>query len=462
MSMRHALGGLCLIFLLALTLSSCSDDESLLNWSESNRDGLSDPADTLVSAEAITAGATYWEQQATGRTSYFLVGRVDRAGLVEDATTVFADAYLKWDLTDLPEGTIVSAKLEFVLHDLDDAGTTPPESFNLRLFEVTQAWEEDSLGLYEAPLTREATSFGNSGAFDVSNLSDTLDVSLPQLFVSPGDSTLMDLVNQWLDDPSTNHGVAVRAADETDEQGFLRFVAREGTPIGAAYEDIDVDWPKLTLEVQVAEGDVEIRSLTAVEDGFQFYGGDGRGGFRAFGRERTAFAGMDSETQLLLSSGYVQPMIFKIELDSLMAEDPQRFPKGLAIHQATLELTQILGDEWSMTPEDTLWLEAFTASTEWSEDDPPEPGEVNGPFISSTRITHDDETVSLDVRSAVQRIVEGEDLSIVVLIDAGPSVFRTILFQGRNAGTGAPALRTYFTRPSDGRIPGVLEQGGGE
>lgn len=470
MSTRNALGGLCLLTLLAMSLSSCSDDDSLLNWNESNRGGLGEPADTLNTAAVVTANATFWEPQATGRTGYYLVGRLDRAGLVEGATAVFSDAYLKWDLASLPDGEVVSAKLEFVVHDLDEAGTTPPESFNLRLFEVTEAWEEDSLGLYHSLPATGATSLGNSGTFDLSALTDTSDVSLPEMFVSPGNSTLSDLVNQWLEDPATNHGVVIRASDEADEQGFLRFVAREGAPLGEAYEEIEIDWPKLTVEIEIEPGDVQTQSLTASEDGYQMYGSDGRGGFQMVGGSGHAggpglaggLLGMDPETQLLLSSGYVQPLIFKIDLDSLMAAEPDRFPDGLAVHQATLTLTQVMGDEWSMAEGEELSLQVFETPTEWTEDDPPEPGEIEGPLVSSTTIEAEDETITLDIRDTVQQLVEGEELSIVVLTEAGTSVFRTILFQGRTASTGVPEVRLIFTRPSDGRIPVELEQGGGQ
>jgi hypothetical protein len=446
---RCALGALSPFILLTLGLVSCSDDDSLLRWDESNRAGLGVPADTVVSTSLVTANAVFWEPQATGSTGHFLVGRLDRAGLVEGATVVFSDAYLRWNLEDLPSGEVLSVRLQFVLHDVDDAGATLPATFDLRAYEAAGAWTEDSLGLYLTP-PAAGEFFGHSGPFDLGGLSDSSDVAFSELFVSPNHARLDELVQRWLDEPETNHGLVIRASGDSEEQGFLRFVAHEGRPVGSAFENIETRWPQLHVEIDVGEGDVETRILAAAADGYQMYGGDGRG---MPGR-------IDPETQLLLSSGYVQPLIFKIDLAGLIDGDPQRFPEGLAVHQATLTLTQVSGDEWSLAEDEELSLQVFETPTEWTEAAPPAPGEIEGPRISSATIVGGDPTVVLDIRDTVQQLVEGRDLSIVVLTEAGASIFRTILFQGRTAPEGAPEVRIVFTRPSEGRVPNLFGQGG--
>lgn len=443
MRTRH---GWCLWGLAAILgsgLVSCSETDTLLNWNQADRGGLGASPDTLVSSGLVVANAEYLEPLTTGSSPYLLVGHLEREGLVENATQVGADAYIKWDTSALPDGEIIGAYLNFILHDLDEAGAAIPEIFNLQLFAVTEAWEEDSLGLYLTPPALEEVGFEIGGDVDVTSVNDTTDIPISQLFLSPTYAGLDTLVASWMSDPASNHGVAIRMPVEPEQQGFLRFISREGVPVGEAFTDTTGTWPQLFVEVEVGEGDVETHSLEAAADGYMIYGGTAEG---------RALAGPRLDEGLLLSSAYVQPLIFKVNLDSLLASDPERFPPGMAVHQATLTLTAVTGHEWSLPEEDELTISVFQTDYEWSEENPPPPGELTGPQVSVKTVSGQDSEVVFDIRGTVQLQTEGEALSIVLFPQTGSHLFRTILFEDRLSQSGAPKFQMIFTRPSDGRI----------
>ena len=443
MRMRHGWCLLGLAAILGMGLSSCSETDTLLNWDQADRGGLGVPPDTVVSSSLVVANAEYLEPLTTGSSTYLLVGHLERDGLVEDATHVGADAYIKWDTSTLPDGEVVSAYLNFILHDLDEAGADVPEVFDLQLFRVTEAWEEDSLGLYLAPPALEEVGYVFGGEVDVTSINDTTDLAIDQLFQSPADARLDSLVTDWIDDPSSNHGLAIRMPVEPDQQGFLRFLSREGFPVGEAFTDTTGIWPQLFVEVEGGEGDVESDSLAAVAAGYIIYGGTSDG---------KALTGSRHDDGLLLSSAYVQPLIFKVNLDSLLASDPERFPPGLAVHQATLTLTTVTGHEWSLPEEDEFTVSVFQTDYEWSEENPPPPGELTGPQVSVKTVSGTDTEVVFDIRDMVQLQTEGESLSVVIFPQTGSGLFRTILFEDRLSQTGPPEFQMIFTRPSDGRI----------
>ncbi len=418
-----------------LGLWSCSETEEPLTWPSSTRPGLGAAADTFVADTLVIADTTYNPTVLTGGGIYLLVGRERR----EDPFPGELDgrSYLRWNVSELPEGEITAARIDLIVRDVSSNVGADPESLLVELSAVTEAWDEDSLGVLPFPAPGAPI---DTGLVRTAGVSDSTDVLVPNVFAGPN---LCDLVASWRSDVAANLGVVIGPAPDETQSGFLRLISSEGTPRSTL---VDVSTPLLTLTIAVADSDTTI-SLEAEQDGFVV------SAHLPGSSDRIA----TPDSLLLLSAGYVQGLLFAFDLPALMASDPERFPAGLHVHQATLHLAPVRGTDWSLAAGDSVTLWAYQTSTVWSESEVPASIMLDE-TLSSAKVFEDDEVV-LNVRTAVQRMVEGAGVSLVLSCSSATSQFRSLLCKSRQATQGRPELRIIFTRPIGGRLG---DAGGGQ
>lgn len=421
--------------MVAVWVCSCSETQQPLEWDQSSRGGLGEAPDTVLTDTVVVANAGYSVAVVTGFSSYFMVGRIVRSGPAGDQIT--AQAYLRWDVSELPEGQVQSAKLDLVLRNVEEADSPEPGLFQLRMYEVADTtWEEEDLGPLP-PIAYNTDRVWYSSPIDVSGVSDTSDVALNDVF------DMTDLVEEWHSDHSSNHGVVIVPL-ATESKGFLRFISREGVPEGYPTE---LGTPALAVEIRTADGD-STTTLEPESDGYVMFGQT------AVLARAGGFVAGETDTAMLLSSGYVQRLVMRLDLAVLAASDPQRFPPGIAVHQATLHLTPILNEDWSLDPEQDVTIRVYETDTEWSEDAMPEQIEASGEVVSTVIVTGSDTTVVLDIREAVQMALGAEDAQLNLMIRCGSEadLFRSLLSKTRRAVVGRPRMRMVFTRPGPGRF----------
>ncbi|MCK4303833.1 MAG: DNRLRE domain-containing protein [Candidatus Eisenbacteria sp.] len=420
--------------LMAAWVSSCSETQRPLEWEEAVRGGLDASPITVDADTLVVASASYHEPVWTGISSYFLVGHLEQSNLALGAIT--AQAYLKWDVSDLPEGEILSAHLEFVLRDYERTPSEGPDLFNLELFAVTDSWCEDSLGI-AAPASY-GTQVGRSGSIDVTNMPGFPDFpESTDAVLSANDFILAELpalVDQWRGDESANNGLVIVPARTDPGEGFLRFVSSEGDPRDQTTE---ISTPALVVEIAAADGDTII-TLEATEDGYAVFAED---------EDLGASLCLGDDEDLILSAGYARRIILALDLS-----DPQVFPPGIAVHQAVLQLTVEPDADWILDPDKELTVRVHESDAVWSEGDLPETIEIDVESISSAVLTGDSTTVELDILDPVQKMLEGSDVSLVLRCALEPDFFRTLLVKGRCAADGRPRVRIVYTCPGTGRL----------
>jgi len=408
-------------------MASCSEELNPLDWDDANRGGLGDSPDTLVADTLCVAETVYPEVRATGTSSYFSIGSVTRE---EEAIT--AQTYLRWDLTDLPEGDITEAAIDVHLRDIEAADSTSLDPYRFEMRAVTASWEEGDLGLGEEPAPAD-TLLMRGRALTLAGYSGDTDSLLTSVF---GGDTLLAHVQAWQADSSSNLGVVLLPGSSPDS--LLRFISSEGTPEGYTTE---ISTPALVLEMTTTSGDTSI-TLEPIADGW-IISAQGEDGVITV-----------ADSLLLMSSGFVQRILLRLDVDDLLASDPARFPEGIMVHAATLSLRLDPDQVWSLAPENERTIQAMTTTSEWSEGEIPEEIEADTDWISYATIAGDDTAAVLDIRHVVQQLVEGEDLSLLIRSTSEVDVFRTIVFRGRQALVGRPQIRMVFSRPSPGRLEG--------
>ena len=418
-----------------LGLLSCSETEEPLTWPASTRPGLGEVPDTFIADTLVVADTTYNPTVLTGGGIYLLVGRELRLDPFEGEFD--SRSYLRWDVSELPEGEITSARIDLILRDASSSVGAAPESLFLEASEVTEAWDEDSLGVSPFPAVGAPI---DTGIVRVEGISDTSDVLVTDVFSG---AALRDLVASWRSDEDVNLGLVIGPASAETQSGFFRLISSEGSPRGSA---VNLSTPLLLVTIAATEGDTTI-SLEAEADGFVV----------SAHLPGSSDPVITPDSLLVLSSGYVQGLLFAFDLPALMASDPERFPVGMHVHQATLHLTTVRGTDWSLSADDSMTIWTYQTSTEWTEAEVPASIMLDE-ALSSGEFFEDDQIV-LDVRGAVEQMVEGSDVSLVLNCSAATSQFRSALCKSRHAVLGRPELRIVFTGPTAGRLG---EGGGGQ
>ncbi len=421
---------------LAWGVISCSETDAPLRWVDAMRAGLDEAPDTALVGELVdtlvAAERTYGPTVYSGSSGTLLIGRVERSDPFE--AEVASRAYFKWDLGGLPAGTVNAARIDLVLRDLSEADPADPDSIQLQLYEVAGPWTEDSLGSVPHPEVGDALEEG-LGTVDLTGLSDTSDVSLTRIFDGPG---LIDLVSAWRDQPDENTGLAIEVAPGEAQEAFLRFVSSEGTPTGTA---VNLSTPTLRVEIARAGGNDTTLTLEAAEDGYVVFAED----------PATSGPPELPDSLLVLSTGHVQRILLDLDVRQLMTSHPDRFPVGVAVHQAVLRLTPVRDNDWSLHGEETLTVWAYETSSAWSEETDPE-SIVLGDVLGYDIIGAGDQVIELDVRQTVQQLIEGAQRSFVILGSGEVTQFRSVLVKGGTARVGAPELRLVWTRPGSSRL----------
>jgi hypothetical protein len=417
----------------ALGLLSCSETKEPLSWSPATRPGLGDAPETFTCDTLIVANAAYDPSVLTGGGGYLIAGRVVRAQPFAGELT--SRAYLKWDLSGLPAGEVTSARIDLILRDVSNADPADPDSFVFQIHEVLETWIEDSLGVKPFPAIGPSLD-GGRGVIRVSAVNDSVDVLAADAFRGAG---LRQLVTTWRDDEEANRGLAIEPAPGEPQEGFLRFISSEGQPRGISGE-VNLNTPLLTVKIAAADGDTTI-SLEAAADGYVV---------------SAHLPGSDEpivtpDSLLVLSAGHVQGLLFGFDLPALLASDPARFPAGMAVHQATLRLTPVPDTDWSLATDEDLTVLVYQTETQWTEAQVPTAVTLNV-ALPSASVSGEDEELVLDVRNAVQAMVEGDDVSLALTCASATSQFRSLLCKSRQAVRGRPELRIVFSAPAAGRL----------
>ncbi|MBD3235470.1 MAG: DNRLRE domain-containing protein [Candidatus Eisenbacteria bacterium] len=407
-----------LLALLCL-LPSCSEIEEPLDWRDSARGGLAETPITFAESSAVAAHHSYPAYVITGGSSYMLAGVLDRGALRLESS-----AYLRWDLDDLPEqGTIERAYVQMVLRSAEQADSSVTGPYRLWMYDLAGSWAEDSLETAPAP----ADFIASSGEINTGGLTDTSDVLLNTLFEDPD---LIDLVSDWRSGDKENQGVVLRP-DDTSERGFLQLISREGSPRGVV---TDVLTPALVLEIDLGTKDTLI-TKEAVADAYVM---------------DVAGEVLIDESELLVSSGYVRRGLLELTLADLLAAQPDSLPRGSVVHRATLALPIVTDSDWHLPSDETLTLYVYETFDAWSPGVDPE--SISANYISDAFISASDTTVVLDVRGPVQRIFEGQDLTLFLRCAGEVGTFRSLLLTVGGAGARTPVLDVSISRPSPGRL----------
>ena len=431
-------GAAALWLVIAILAISCTESEAPLWWEEGSRGGLGAELDTIETSDIFVADSSYHYLASTGTSSYLMVGKIDRS---EPTGDVIARTYLRWDLSELPEGDLVRAYLTLIYRGLDQADTTASTSFKLEMRELEAGdslWTEDNLGIDVNPVIGDM--IGVVEEFDLSAAPDTSDFVFLETFMHVD---LVHLVKLWHLDSDNNQGVVLQMNGSSTPRGFLRFISSEGVP-----ELTDESASKVALSVEVDPGGDEANVTTtfeAVEDAYLI---------TTEGDEETElfrYNPFDEETTLLLSSGYIKRIVLSPDLESYFAANPELFPAGTAIHQASLLLTVAEDEEWFLPPEDELTIQVYESDSVWIEGNPLPDWEPLG--ISSKSFTGEDEEIVLDILPMAQDVIEGTNRSLIVRLTTETGVFNSMLFHGRLASEELrPRVRLVISRPGDGRM----------
>ena len=416
-----------------VALSSCSETQRPVDWQNGARGPLRVIADTVVTDTSVVENANYHQPLRTGDSDFFMVGSITRAA--PRAMTLHARAYLRWDVSDLPEGDVVAAHLEFLLRGLEQVTATDPGAFHVRMYRLLTEWDEGDIGMVAGPDI--GPQIGFSETFDISEVSDSLDVLFTDLWP---EAPTADLVEEWREASDENYGIALQIVEGPSEEGYMRFISREGLPRGV---ETDIGTPLLVVKVRVSPDSVATISMEPEADGYDFL---------EESRLPAPFFPSTEDTVHLLSSGYAHRLVMRLDLEALREAEPERFPLGLGVHSATLRLTTILGADWSLAADQEMDVGVYETTDAWSEGEPIDSLIITGDFISETTIAATDSVIDFSIRIPAQRLFEGSDLSLVFLSAREADLFRSVLVKSRHAAQGAPELTLYFTPPGDSRI----------
>lgn len=417
---RMATGGRAasIALLVALAAVGCSETRDPLDWRDSTRGVLGDlerlSADTLVVYEDSRQ-----IDVATGAGSYFLAGRVAREGGALTAKT-----FVRWDLSTLPEGEIVEAKIEMHLDGVDEPVVSTGQGFRLVAHEVLGAWTEENLNTIAPPEVDLGTVIGEA-EIDTSGLavSDSV-LYLPDLFAGtdPG-SGLLGLVRRWQADSSSNRGLMLRPAVDSDE-GFLRFFSQEGQPSGAATTLLT---PLLVLEIQGE--DTTTVSQEALDDAYVIDAEEGLVDL--------------PEGTLLVSSGFVHHAMLLLELPAPLGPPVAGAPPAQQVLQGLLTLRLAVDSEWSLPEGESMTLSIYDARVDTSLADPwPETLLVER--LDRVTIRGGDTLAVLEVAKHLQRVHEGSGHALVLQSEGATNRLLSLVIHGGRAASLRPSCEISY------------------
>ncbi len=401
-----ALASLCVTALLGL---SCSETHEPLDWRDAVRSGLGEShalvADTLVDWTAQGTAVV-----ANGSTGRLLIGRVTR----EDQT-IEARAFVRWDLSELPEGTVSAAHVEVHLAGIDAADPTGADDHVLHMHRVVEAWTEDSLGLIPPPAAYMGSWAEGSLSSDGLGYEDTL-LFKGDLF---GDQELQTWIADWRTADSTNFGVMLRATSGSAE-GILRLYSSEGVDYesGASLLTpllvVTVDGTAVSIEADADAYYVDCSPVVAPPDSL-----------------------------LLVSSGYVQRAALHLTLPASLPEATASDPPAIAIVRGLLRLHVVPGAAWSLPSERTLVVRAYESQIDPSAADPLADITFDD-LIAESSVAGDDSVLVLGIAEHLQSRLEGSTKSLVLVCRTETGRLSSLLLQGVNGVGGRPEVELQW------------------
>ena len=228
-----------------------------------------------------------------------------------DAVTLRADAeqsttgepvwsLIKWDLSSIPAG----ATVDEVSLNVNITNVTVVPGFHL--FEVKTPWLESEV-TWNGPTTD--STWEDPGLSDPIDAGEVILGTLPGTALGPLMVSLtvegLDLVQRWVNDPSSNHGFLLANTENTNS---VRFDSREGaTP---------EDRPKLSVDFDFVDTEPPTATLAFPADGGPADQDDDPGEVRVGLRDRIEFqlsdyslddATVTSETVALTRDGQAVP-----------------------------------------------------------------------------------------------------------------------------------------------------------
>jgi len=405
--------------------AACSETHQPLDWREAVRGGT-EGLDTLATAALVVETGSAGARATTGLSTYLLAGRLDRLG-----SPIEVRAFLQWDVSGLPEGTVEDAHLEMHLRDVQPSGLPQATEYPLELRRVTSAWSEDSLALGTPPEVEGAALA--TAEVDTANVGVTDGVALKRLFDEPDDERFVDLVRAWESGSTPNHGVAVVPAPGAPP-GIPRFWSAEGLP-----SSVTAPFNSPLLVVSLTDGSADTTvSIEPTEDAFVAGLADGGG-----------LALPDS--LLLVSAGYVQRTALRFDPAPLLAQAQVDSLSGLLVVKGVLHLALVAGMDGSLPEGETLPLLAYAAdSLDWGAlDSIPAASLVER--VALVTLTGGEASVEIPIASFLQRMVEGGPRNLVLLANTEILEAGSALFKGSAAQAGAPRVEVIFARTS-GRL----------
>jgi hypothetical protein len=397
--------------LAAAIVLACSESEQPLQWRDAVRAGLGADS-TRLSRAAIVADAHDSVAVSTGSAAHWLVGKLNRSG-----TSFSARAFVRWDVTDLPEGTITAAHVNLALASVQFPDPLASGPFELRLYRVTSEWSQDSLSLEPSPSVDLSVPVAEA-QIDTAGLAAGSGILIKaDLFADPDFAALVD---DWRADSTSNHGVMLRMSSPSPA-GILRFFAHEGVhPTSGA----ELATPLLDVTV-----DTTTVSFVAVDDAY------------AFGPVSPPVAQPDSVLQV--SGGFVQRAALRIDPLPLLGVDALPEPPAEALLRGVLRLHLERGGDWSLAAGQTVTIRAYEALIDWTADDPVRSA-VLGARIAEATVAGEDSTLELGVASYLRDRIEGGKADMILLCYPEVDQVGSVLFKGRGARIGVPELEAVF------------------
>ncbi|MBM3318250.1 MAG: DNRLRE domain-containing protein [Candidatus Eisenbacteria bacterium] len=411
-------GRLLGVFLLALAAAACSEKHELLTWRDAPR-GLLGEIDSLAADTLVVAESFSRVDVPTGAAGYFLAGVVDRAG-----GSVTAKAFLRWDLTQLPSGTIVAAHMEMHLSGVDEPEADGTGRYAVRIFEVLESWSEESLNALGPPAVDAGVPWGEA-TIDTTGLAAAGRVLLqPNLFAGTDPMTgLLALARRWQAADSLNHGLMLRPRSDS-ERAWLRFFSSEGQPSGSSAA---LSTPLLVLEIQGDE--TSTISLEAVADAYAI---DVEGDPIAL-----------PEGALLVSSGLVHHAMLRLELPPPLAPAPAGRTAAYAILRGLLTLRLDTASEWRLREGESMTVSLFDADVDWGQADP-WPNAALHELLDRVTVAAGDTTVAFAVGPHLQGLLEGNRRTLVLQSDSATDRLRSLVLQGAGAEASRPRIEIGF------------------
>lgn len=352
--------GLACLALLGFLGAGCGLRESEVTNPESQRDPLPSSPETLIVAAPI-ADRTYRPEDATGTATNLKVLRTGESESI---------AYLRFGLSSIFDTTgLLDGDLD--LH-VQQGGVLP---VRIAAYEVDPAAAEWT----ESDLRPPGRTLLPTPFFVGKNTLNPL----------PGDTLLVEgavtipssLLRRWKNDPSSNRGIAIRLASNSEE-GRLDILSSESVVLDTA--NAAMLTPKLILR---RGGELDDASEEPTDDAYVF-------------NDPTPVAN-GAESTLVVDAFPARRPLLRFEFDT--PTDDSSLRRGDVIHRARLRAHVIPG---GLAAGDSFQVEVWSVETDWSETSEPD-SIVRGILHSITMVRADTETLQVECASAVQRWLDG-------------------------------------------------------